>query len=127
LFFAPIIGARGTMSAQAAVDLAHLARYTGGDRSLNAEVLRLFVNQAAELIGQLQSVIEARDAKTWRHITHSMKGAARGIGAFELADVAADAEPLDLAQQNREALEALTALKTRAEAVHRFVDAYLGA
>ena len=33
------------MSAQVAVDLAHLARYTGGDRALNAEVLRLFVNQ----------------------------------------------------------------------------------
>ena len=114
------------MSSAAAIDLAHLARYTGGDRSLNAEVLRLFVNQSAELIGQLQAVIETRDAKTWRHITHSMKGAARGIGAFELADVAADAEPLDLAQQRSEALAALTALKSRAEAVHRFVEAYLG-
>jgi HPt (histidine-containing phosphotransfer) domain-containing protein len=114
------------MSSLAAVDLAHLARYTGGDRSLNAEVLRLFVNQAAELMGQLQTVIEARDAQTWKHITHSIKGAARGIGAFELADVAADAEPLDLVQQRAEALAALTDLKTRAEAVHRFVDSYLG-
>ena len=26
----------------AAVDLAHLARYTGGDAALNAEILRLF-------------------------------------------------------------------------------------
>jgi HPt (histidine-containing phosphotransfer) domain-containing protein len=109
------------------VDLAHLARYTGGDRALNAEVLRLFVGQAADLMNQLQSVLETRDAKTWRYITHSLKGAARGIGAFALADVAADAEPLDLAAQTAEALAALEALKTRAEAVHRFVDAYLGA
>ena len=27
------------------VDLAHLARYTGGDKSLNAEILRLFDGQ----------------------------------------------------------------------------------
>ena len=114
------------MSAQAAVDLAHLARYTGGDRSLNAEVLRLFVNQSAELIGRLPSAIEARDAKTWHHVTHSMKGAARGIGAFDLADVAAGAEPLDLIKQQAEALAAVVALKDGAEAVHRFVQAYLG-
>jgi HPt (histidine-containing phosphotransfer) domain-containing protein len=115
------------MSSAAAVDLVHLARYTGGDRSLNAEVLRLFVNQSAELLGQLQAVIETRDAKTWHHITHSIKGAARGIGAFELADVAAEAEPLDLAQQRAEALAALDSLKARAEAVHRFVETYIGA
>jgi HPt (histidine-containing phosphotransfer) domain-containing protein len=115
------------MSAQAAVDLGHLARYTGGDRSLNAEVLRLFVHQSTELLGQLQAVIDARDAKTWHHITHSIKGAARGIGAFELADVAADAEPLDLAQQRAEALAALTGLRAQADAVNRFVQAYLGA
>lgn len=115
------------MSAQAAVDLAHLARYTGGDRSLNAEVLRLFMHQSAELMGQLQRVIETHDAKTWRHITHSIKGAARGIGAFELADVAAEAEPLDLARQRAEALALLTALKAQADAVNRFVQAYLGA
>lgn len=107
------------------VDLAHLARYTGGDRALNAEVLRLFVGQAADLMNQLQTVIEARDAKTWRYITHSIKGAARGIGAFSLADVAAEAEPLDLAAQTSEALASLAALKARAEAVHRFVEAYL--
>jgi HPt (histidine-containing phosphotransfer) domain-containing protein len=108
------------------VDLTHLARYTGGDEALNAEVLQLFVGQSAELMGQLQSVLEMRDAKTWRYITHSLKGAARGIGAFALAEVAAEAEPLDLSVQNAEALAALVALKARAEAVHRFVQAYLG-
>ncbi len=38
----------------AAVDLAHLARYTGGDAALNAEILRLFDNQASEIGGAAQ-------------------------------------------------------------------------
>lgn len=108
------------------VDLAHLSRYTGGDSALNAEVLDLFANQSADLMRQLEIVLAAHDQKTWRHITHSIKGAARGIGAFALADAAAQAEPLDPAAQAREALDALTAMKARAEAVQSFIQAYLG-
>ena len=67
--------------ASSAVDLTHLARYTGGDAALNAEVLRLFDNQASELVERLQSIIDASDAQSWRTITHTLKGAARGIGA----------------------------------------------
>ena len=109
------------------VDLTHLARYTGGERALNAEVLRLFVDQSAELMEQLESVVKARDAQTWRHITHSLKGAARGIGAFALAQVAAEAEPLDPALQHAQAVMTLQSLKLRAEAVHDFVSDYLAA
>jgi HPt (histidine-containing phosphotransfer) domain-containing protein len=107
------------------VDLDHLARYTGGDRALNAEVLQLFVGQAGQLMDQLQSVLDSRDVKSWRHITHSIKGAARGIGAFALADMAAEAEPLDLTKDTAAALSAIGTLQLRAEAVHRFVQAYL--
>lgn len=115
------------MSSAAAepVDLDHLARYTGGDRALNAEVLQLFIGQAGTLMDQLHTVLNARDDKGWRHITHSIKGAARGIGAFALADVAADAEPLDLSRDTAAAFAAIGALKLRAEAVHRFVQSYL--
>ena len=66
--------------AGAAVDLAHLARYTGGDAALNAEILRLFDNQASELVEQLKAILEARDAKSWKAAIHTLKGAARGIG-----------------------------------------------
>lgn len=107
------------------VDLAHLARYTGGERALDAEVLRLFANQSAELMRELQAVIAARDSKRWRHIIHSLKGAARGIGAFPLGDAAAEAEPLDPAIETRKALAAVAALKDRTEAVNAFIAAYL--
>ncbi|MBV9905684.1 MAG: Hpt domain-containing protein, partial [Alphaproteobacteria bacterium] len=73
----------------AVVDLEHLARYTGGDRAINAEILRLFDGQATELVARLNSILAARDAKSWKEVTHTLKGAARGIGAFPMADAAA--------------------------------------
>ena len=113
------------LAIQKPVDLTHLSRYTGGERALNAEVLQLFVDQSADLMRQLQGVVDARDSKTWRHITHSLKGAARGIGAFPLAQVAAEAEPLDPAIEHAQAMTALMNLKARTEAVHEFVRSYL--
>jgi HPt (histidine-containing phosphotransfer) domain-containing protein len=110
----------------AAVDLDHLDRYTGGNRVVNTEILQLFAEHSAQLMLQLQTVLEARDAKTWRHITHSLKGAARGIGAFALADVAAEAEPLDPAAERAEALKAVMALRARTQAVQDFIQVYLG-
>src|ERR1700742_2251727 len=84
------------MSPNTIVDLEHLARYTGGDRAINAEVMRLFDGQATELVERLNSVLDARDAKSWKEITHTLKGAARGIGAFGMGDAAAYCEPMDL-------------------------------
>lgn len=108
------------------VDLVHLATYTGGDTALNAEVLQLFVDQCGSLIRQLSTVLETHEQKTWREINHSLKGAARGIGAFALADAAADAEHLSLAQDEERARRALHALNNRAHAVQLFIEAYLG-
>jgi HPt (histidine-containing phosphotransfer) domain-containing protein len=108
------------------VDMAHLARYTGGDAALNAEVFELFVGQATELMGQLECVIQTGDTQRWRHVTHTVKGAARGIGAFELADAAASAEPIDPALDAERAAGALRQINAQAEAVRLFIDAYLG-
>jgi HPt (histidine-containing phosphotransfer) domain-containing protein len=107
------------------VDLEHLARYTGGDAALNAEILKLFSDQSAELMIQLQAVLEKRDPKRWKEIAHSLKGAARGIGAFALADAAANAEPVSPARDNLAAVNALQELKAQTEIVQRFIGAYL--
>ncbi len=115
-----------SVSAQARpVDLVHLSRYTGGDPALNAEILQLFSGQAADLMLKLQAVLEARDLKGWKDITHSLKGAARGIGAFAMADAASNAEPALPAPDNTAAIRALQELKREAEAVQLFIGAYL--
>ena len=74
------------------IDLDHLARYTGGDKALNTEILRLFNGQLGTMVGELLTVLEQRDARKWRQVTHTIKGAARGVGANALGDVCAKAE-----------------------------------
>ncbi len=111
-------------SAGKVIDLEHLARYTGGDRAVNAEVMRLFDGQANELVARLQTILDARDAKSWKEVTHTLKGAARGIGAFAMGDAAARCEPLDLGDRVG-ASAAIATLKDRADAVQAFIHAYL--
>jgi HPt (histidine-containing phosphotransfer) domain-containing protein len=107
------------------VDLEHLARYTGGDRTINAEVLRLFVGQAEQLIARLRIHLDHADAKGWHAVNHSLKGAARGIGAFALADAAADAEQLDLVGESGRACRAVEDLRSLSHGVKLFIEAYL--
>lgn len=110
---------------QRAVDIEHLSQYTGGDESLNAEVLKLFDTQTSELVGRLRNILDARDTKSWKEVTHTLKGAARGVGAFSLADAAAAAEPIDPIRDRGNASLAIQTLKTSAEAVQTFIKDYL--
>jgi HPt (histidine-containing phosphotransfer) domain-containing protein len=113
------------MGAKPAVDMAHLSRYTGGDEALNVEVLRLFDGQITAMVEQLRAVLDARDAKAWKQITHTLKGAARGVGAFPFADAAAAAEPIDPVSDHSNASIAISLLKTNSEAVQAFIKDYL--
>jgi HPt (histidine-containing phosphotransfer) domain-containing protein len=106
------------------IDLDHLARYTGGEKALNAEILKLFDGQVSEMVGQLRGVIAARDARRWKEITHTIKGAARGVGAFAFGEAAAAAEPVDPANGER-ATQAILRLSDEAMAVHDFIRQYL--
>ncbi len=112
-------------AAKHVVDLSHLARYTGGDEAINSEVLRLFQAQTNEMVERLQTLLDARDAKSWKLMMHTLKGAARGIGAFPLADAAAFAEPIDPVRDRTNASIAISTLKTQAEAVDSFIKSYL--
>ena len=106
------------------IDLVHLARYTGGDMSLNAEVLRLFQTQADEILEQLRDALPTADAKAWHVLHHSLKGAARGVGAFGLADATAEAEAVPPSVREK-AAAALKAVENRADTVRIFISAYL--
>jgi HPt (histidine-containing phosphotransfer) domain-containing protein len=105
----------------AVIDMEHLARYTGGDAKLDAEILRLFDAQALGLVARLKEILGAGDAKTWKEITHSIKGAARGVGAFALADAAAACEQVGPADPTA-AAEAVRRLSCEAHAVRAFIE-----
>jgi HPt (histidine-containing phosphotransfer) domain-containing protein len=111
--------------AETAVDLHHLDRYTGGDQAVNREILALFENQCHEMVARLGELVctESADPIGWRHVTHALKGAARGVGAFGLANEAAQAETVGPGQ--RGAAEAFERVKAKSEAVYHFIDNFL--
>lgn len=108
-----------------AVDLNHLCRYTGGDDQLNAEVLQLFDNQISDMVARLRMILDAQDTKSWKEVTHTLKGAARGIGAFDFADAAAAAEPIDPVRDRGNASLAIRTLTSASAEVQSFIRSYL--
>jgi HPt (histidine-containing phosphotransfer) domain-containing protein len=99
------------------IDLDHLKRMTLGDASLEREVLAIFAGQAVHLIEALAALPpEAAD------LTHTLKGSARAIGAFQVADAA---EALEAAIKHGEASEALAALRRAIAQARAAIDAML--
>ena len=66
-------------------DLAHLRRYTDNDQELECELLTLFRLQIRQYAERLALIT---DPEEWRIATHSIKGAARSMGARRIAGAA---------------------------------------
>ena len=106
-----------------AIDFNHLDAYTAGDQDLIREVLRLFKGQVGQLVGGLHT---APDAKTWRETAHGIKGAARGIGAWSVAETAAEVEKSDFSNMTGR-FAALARLGAAFDCVQAEIDAELAA
>ncbi len=85
-------GGKSTELETRPVDLVHLSKFTMGNRDLEREVLTLFRKQSVLFIDRLR---HANDDQTWREAAHTMKGSARGIGAWAVGDAAQEAEQLN--------------------------------
>jgi HPt (histidine-containing phosphotransfer) domain-containing protein len=97
------------------IDLVHLARMTLGDRGLEREVLQLFARQAVLLMQRMQAAAPERVGA----LAHTLKGSARGIGAWR---VAAAAEALEAAAGDPDALApAIDALAAAVEEARTIV------
>ena len=99
------------------IDLAHLQRMTLGNASLEREVLALFSAQAVGLAAALASLPSDATA-----LAHTLKGSARAIGAFAVADAAGHLEVLlrkgeDPAQALLQLNEAVTEARAAIEAI----------
>lgn len=66
-----------------AIDFAHLERMTLGEREVELEVLALFKQQLVDLLGRLEKL--PREGVS---LAHTLKGSARGVGAFAVGDAA---------------------------------------
>ena len=76
---APESGRAGTI-----IDEEHLGHMTLGDRRLEREVLELFLRQTTILLGRIAGAEPPLAAAA----AHTLKGSARGIGAWRVAKAA---------------------------------------
>jgi HPt (histidine-containing phosphotransfer) domain-containing protein len=101
--------AQSTAAGEPAIDLAHLSRMALGDHALEREVLALFCRQVDVLIERMS----AADPSDVIELAHTLKGSARGVGAWPMARAAEAVEaaaPPELAR----AVAALAALADEA-------------
>ena len=107
---------------QKAIDLAHLARQTGGDHDLERELLTLFAQQC---ISHLRTIHSGSDIKARMDAAHTLKGAASAIGAWSVAE-AADAMERQLASgdpaRSDNAMDALALAAAEARAAISTID-----
>jgi len=101
------------------IDFEHLKRMTLGDAGLEQEVLAMFSVQSAKLIATLAT--RPADAGA---LVHMLKGSARAIGAFGVADAAARLEAslasgANLSERRAELGDAVALARTAIEAIVR--------
>ena len=77
-----------------AIDLVHLSRMTLGERTLEREVLALFVRQTEILLQKMDAARPVIAAAT----AHTLKGSAVGIGAWRVARAAEAVELANVAK-----------------------------
>lgn len=88
-----------SMAGEAApIDHRHLQRYTLGNQALEIEVLHLFADQAPLTLADL---VGAMSDKAWHMAAHTLKGSARAVGAWAIAQVAEAAERDGLSEPHR--------------------------
>jgi hypothetical protein len=94
------------------VDFGYLEGFAAGDRQVVSEVLNLFLQQADIWARSL----DAANAG-WGDVVHTVKGAARGVGANVLGDICARAEA--------DGAEGLPAVRAGLAATVTDIQAYL--
>lgn len=100
------------------VDLVHLSRVTFGDRSLEREVLGLFLRQS---VIQLDRLKGARTVEGFGMAAHLLKGSAQGIGASRVAVLASEAETMAERHATIEAFDVVARLEVRLAETHLYI------
>jgi HPt (histidine-containing phosphotransfer) domain-containing protein len=94
------------------VDFGYLEGFAASDRQVVSDVLTLFQQQAQIWAGSLDGADPG-----WRDVVHTIKGAARGVGANALGDICAEAEA--------QGAEGLPAVRAALEAAVAAIGVYL--
>lgn len=98
------------------IDMSFLSQNTAGDRKLGREILHIFKEQSNQYLAALEAASCARE---WRDAAHTLKGAARAVGARRVAMLAEQAEQLD---EDTVKTETLNGLRRAVCEARRFID-----
>ena len=100
------------------IDLVHLARYTMGNKTLEKEILDLFVDQSRLTLERLTA---ASNDKEWRDQAHALLGSARAVGANCVADKVLIAQKLPAGRSDRNRESVLAAVAAEIDAANRYI------
>jgi HPt (histidine-containing phosphotransfer) domain-containing protein len=106
----------------AAIDEDHLRRMTLGDRSLEREVLEIFARQTVLLLGRMAG----REPAFAAAAAHTLKGSARGVGAWRVAQAAERVEQAAGEGRGAAMQAAIADLETAGSEVRAAIGARLG-
>lgn len=100
------------------IDLVHLARYTMGNKSLEREILDLFVEQSRTVLQRLEAATTEKD---WREQAHTLLGSAKAVGAKRLADAVAIAQKLPGGFTSPQRAGALAAVTVELDSANSYI------
>jgi HPt (histidine-containing phosphotransfer) domain-containing protein len=100
-----LLAAPEQASSPGVIDEDHLARMTLGDRGLEREVLEIFARQAMLMLQRIMGAKPPLAAAA----AHTLKGSARGIGAWRVAEAAERLEHAVAAADSEDAVNAAIA------------------
>lgn len=89
------------------LDLHHLARQTMNDPELERQVVGMFFEQSALVLRQLR---EAAGPRQRSEAAHRLKGSARAIGAWRVAEASDKVESLPVTAPDDHVLDAVAGL-----------------
>jgi HPt (histidine-containing phosphotransfer) domain-containing protein len=106
----------------AILDEDHLQRMTLGDRGLEREVLAIFARQTVLMLERMAGMEPAFAATA----AHTLKGSARGVGAWRVAQAAEQVERVAGEGRDAAMTTAIAELATASFEVRAVIDARLG-
>jgi HPt (histidine-containing phosphotransfer) domain-containing protein len=92
------------------LDLDHLARQTLNDPDLEREVVAMFFEQSAQVLRQIWDAGEHRQRM---EAAHRLKGSARAVGAWRVAEASGKVEALPAHAPDDHVLEAVAGLHAK--------------
>ncbi len=113
---------QGPERTDSVLDDDHLGRMTLGDRDLEREVLEIFARQTTLSLNRLVGAEPARAAA----VAHTLKGSARGVGAWRVARAAERLEQAAAGKVDAAIEAAIAQLDAASIEVRKAIGARLG-